>query len=100
VRLEQELSEELHRSSNALGHFFASPDETPSQEAARRERAVALANALERLPEHYREIILLHEFQDLSFPEVGQRMGRSLDSVKNLWTRALTQLRRLLGEFA
>jgi len=100
VRLEQELSEELHRSSNALGHFFASPDETPSQEAARRERAVALANALERLPEHYREIILLHEFQDLSFPEVGRRMGRSLDSVKNLWTRALTQLRRLLGEFA
>jgi RNA polymerase sigma-70 factor (ECF subfamily) len=66
----------------------------------RREQAVVLANALEQLPEHYREIILLHEFQDLSFPEVSRRMGRTVDSVKNLWTRALTQLRHLLGEVA
>jgi RNA polymerase sigma-70 factor (ECF subfamily) len=100
VRLEQELGAELDRSSNALGHFLVSAIETPSQEAARREQAVALANALERLPAHYREIILLHEFEDLSFPEVSRRSGRSVDSVKNLWTRALTQLRRLLGESA
>jgi RNA polymerase sigma-70 factor (ECF subfamily) len=98
VRLEQELQEDLDRSSNALGHFLVSGADSPSQEAARREQAVALANALERLPEHYREVIVLHELQDLSFPEVSRRMGRSVDSVKNLWTRALTQLRRLLGD--
>jgi RNA polymerase sigma-70 factor (ECF subfamily) len=98
VRLEQELQTELDQSSNALGHFLVSAEESPSQEAARREQALVLADALERLPGHYREIILLREFQDLSFPEVGQRMGRTVDSVKHLWTRALTQLRTLLGE--
>jgi RNA polymerase sigma-70 factor (ECF subfamily) len=100
VRLEQELADELDHSSSALGQFVISPAESPSQEASRREQAVALADALARLPEHYREIILLHEFQDLSFPEVSERMGRTVDSVKNLWTRALTQLRQLLGELA
>jgi RNA polymerase sigma-70 factor (ECF subfamily) len=100
VRLEQELAHDLDRSSSALGLFLISGAESPSQEAARREQAVVLADALERLPDHYREIILLHEFQDLSFPEVGERMGRSVDSVKNLWTRALTQLRQLLGDMA
>jgi RNA polymerase sigma-70 factor (ECF subfamily) len=98
VRLERELQEELDRSSNALGRGLASAADSPSKEAARREQSVVLADALERLPEHYREVILLHEFQDLNFPEVGRRMGRSVDSVKNLWTRALVRLRRLLGE--
>jgi hypothetical protein len=29
---------------------------------------------------------------------VARRMGRSVDSVKNLWLRALPRLRRLLGD--
>ena len=96
VRLEQQVALELGQSSSAMGHFFAAAVESPSAEAARREQAVVLANALECLPEHYREVILLHEFEDLPFPEVGRRMGRSVDSVRNLWTRGLTQLRHLL----
>jgi RNA polymerase sigma-70 factor (ECF subfamily) len=39
----------------------------------------------------------LRHLEGLSFPEVAVRMNRSLDSVKNLWTRALGQLRRFLG---
>jgi RNA polymerase sigma-70 factor (ECF subfamily) len=57
-----------------------------------------LADALERLPQDYREVIILRHMEGLSFPEVAQRMHRTLDSVKKLWTRALAQLRRSLGE--
>jgi RNA polymerase sigma-70 factor (ECF subfamily) len=77
---------------------MTSPADSPSAEAARREQAVVLSDALERLPEDYREVILLHEFQDLAFPDVARCMGRSLDSVKNLWIRALARLRRVLAE--
>ncbi len=52
----------------------------------------------ERLPPDYREVILLCHFQGLSFPDVARRMGRSLDSVKHLWARALVRLRRSLGD--
>src|SRR5262245_16517535 len=69
-----------------------------SRQAARRERAVLLADALGRLPEHYREVIILSHLEGLSFPEVARRMGRSVDGVKNLWARALGQLRRSLVE--
>ena len=98
VRLERALQEDLDRSSSVLELGLTSRADSPSAAAARREQAMVLADALERLSDHYREVILLHEFQDLSFPEVAQRMGRSLDSVKNLWIRALTQLRHVLGE--
>jgi RNA polymerase sigma-70 factor, ECF subfamily len=59
---------------------------------------VRLADALDRLPDDYREVLILRHLEELSFPDVARRMGRSLDSVKNLWTRALARLRRTLGE--
>jgi len=97
VRLERQLAADLDQSSRALDRGLAAPHSSPSQQAARREQAVLLADALGRLPEDYREVIILHQLEDLSFPEVARRMGRSLDSVKNLWIRALTRLRRSLG---
>ena len=72
-------------------------DSSPSQRAARREQAVLLANALQQLPEDYREVIILRHMEGLAFPEVARQMGRTFDSVKKLWTRGLVQLRRSLG---
>jgi RNA polymerase sigma-70 factor, ECF subfamily len=39
----------------------------------------------------------LRHLEGLSFPDVACRMGRSVDSVKKLWVRALGQLRDSLG---
>jgi RNA polymerase sigma-70 factor (ECF subfamily) len=97
IRLERELAWELDQSSRFLDNGLMAAGSSPSQQASRREQAVVLADALEQLPEHYREVILLHQIEDLGFPEVARRMGRSVDSVKNLWIRALTRLRGLLG---
>jgi len=97
VRLERDLADELDRSSRALDQNLAAPQSTPSQRAARREQAVLLADALGQMPDDYREVLILHHLEGLTFPEVASRMGRSVDSVKNVWARALAQLRRLLG---
>jgi RNA polymerase sigma-70 factor (ECF subfamily) len=98
VRLERELADELDQSSQALGQGLAASQSSPSQQAVRREQAVLLADALERLPEAYREVIILSHLEGLRFPEIARRMGRTVDSVKNLWARALGRLRRSLGE--
>jgi RNA polymerase sigma-70 factor (ECF subfamily) len=98
VRLERELARSIDHSSWALDHGLLDRQSSPSHQAARREQAVLLADALEQLPPSYREVIILHQLEDLSLPEVARRMGRTLDSVKNLWLRALVQLRRLLGD--
>ena len=94
IRLEQELAMRIQQSSQALDGGLVARGSSPSQQAARREQAVILADALQRLPDHYREVIILSHLEGLPFPEVARRMGRSLDSVKNLWARALGRLRR------
>jgi RNA polymerase sigma-70 factor (ECF subfamily) len=97
VRLERVLGEEMDQSSRAIDGGLIAGHSTPSQLASRREQAVLLADALERLPSDYREVIILRHLEGLTFPEVAARMGRSLDSVEKLWVRALPKLRRALG---
>ena len=57
-----------------------------------------LADALQGLPEDYREVIILRQLEGLSFPDVARRMGRTEDSVKNVWLRALARLRPMLED--
>lgn len=97
VRLERRLALQVNSSSRVLERGLVAPDSTPSRLAARREQAVVLTAALDRLPEHYREVIVLRHLDGLPFAEVARRMGRSQDSVQKLWLRALTSLRRDLG---
>jgi RNA polymerase sigma-70 factor (ECF subfamily) len=98
VRLERTLEDELDQSSRAIDHGLIAVQSTPSQRVSKREQAVLLADALDRLPADYREVIILRHLEGLTFPEVARRMGRSLDSVEKLWVRALPRLRRVLGE--
>jgi RNA polymerase sigma-70 factor (ECF subfamily) len=97
-RLEQRLSDELDHSSRALDGGLLARGSSPSRQAVRREQAVRLANALGQLPERYREVLILRHLEELSFPDVARRMHRSIDSVKNLWARALACLRGALGD--
>src|SRR5262249_55013277 len=59
VRLERDLHAELDRSSQALDAGLADPHSSPSGQATHREQAVLLANALRRLPEDYRDVLVL-----------------------------------------
>jgi RNA polymerase sigma-70 factor (ECF subfamily) len=97
VHLERELAGELEQSSRVLDQGLLAKSGSPSHQAARREQAVLLADALGGLTADYREVIILRHMEGLSFPEVARRMGRTVDSVKKLWPRAMVQLRRALG---
>jgi RNA polymerase sigma-70 factor (ECF subfamily) len=97
VRLEESLRDELDQSSRAVEGGLVARQSSPSALASRRELAVLLADALERLPADYREVIVLRHLEGLTFPEVARRMGKTLDSVEKLWARALSRLKRALG---
>ncbi len=93
MNLERELGAQLDQSSEAIDRGLAASISTPSQRASRREQAVLLADALGRLPEDYREVIILRHLEGIAFADVAARMGRSVDSVQKLWVRALGSLR-------
>ena len=71
---------------------------SPSHRTRRREQAALLAEALRRLPEDYCEVLILRHLEERNFPEVAERLGRSVEAVKKLWARAVPRLRELLGE--
>lgn len=97
-RRQLSLEAELDRSSAALHHMLAAPISSPSARAVRREEAVRLADALERLPADYREVFVLRNLEHLPFEHVAVRMGRSAGAVRKLWGRALVHLTDLLRE--
>jgi RNA polymerase sigma-70 factor (ECF subfamily) len=97
VTLERDLAAGLDESSRGLDLGLAARHSSPSQQAVRREEMVRVADALRRLPEDYRQVLVLRHLEGLSFPEVARRMGRTPTSVDKLWVRALTRLRRVLG---
>jgi RNA polymerase sigma-70 factor (ECF subfamily) len=100
LRLERQLAAALDRSSQALERGLVASGTSPSGGAERREDARRLAEALERLPADYRDVLLLRHFHGLTFPEIARRLDRTLDMVKNVWLRGLGRLRRTLEENA
>jgi RNA polymerase sigma-70 factor (ECF subfamily) len=98
VRLEQGMAAALGRSSDRLAASLVAPVASPREEAARGEAAILLADALARLPADYRDALVFRNLEELSFPEVAERMGKTVDSVKKLWARGLAQLRTIMRE--
>jgi len=97
VNLERDLVAELDQSSMALDRGLMASYSTPSQHASRREQALLLAEALGKLSEDHREVIVLRHLETLSFAEVAVRMNRTENSVYKLWVRALANLRSAMG---
>ena len=65
---------------------------TPSREAMGAEAMLRLEEAMDQLPEDYREAITLHRLVGLSQKEIAETMGRSEGAVRNLIYRGLARL--------
>ena len=68
--------------------------------AARVEARRTLARVLADLPADQREVIELHWFDELEFPEVAQVVGASVSAVKVRAHRGYVRLRQALGDDA
>jgi RNA polymerase sigma-70 factor (ECF subfamily) len=96
IRREEPLEAVLDRSSLAIQERLAAPLPSPSSHAMRREQAVLLADALETLPVDYREVFVLRIIEHVSVEDIAARMGRSVNAVRKLWTRAMLALEKEL----
>ncbi len=51
-----------------------------------------IERALEALPDGHREIILLRQFEELTFPEIAVRLDKSEDACRMMFARAMVAL--------
>lgn len=71
---------------------------SPSRVAERREREEWIRLALEFVDPDDRQVILLREWEKLSFEEIGSRLGCTSEAARKRFTRALPKLVQQLRE--
>ena len=62
------------------------------------EERIFMQNALQKLPENYREIILLRFVEDMQFNEIAKHTNQNIEASKSLFRRAIAALRSHLDE--
>jgi len=92
------LEESMAGSSSRLEAWLAADQSSPSQQAMRNERLLALARALSLLPADQRHAVELHHLQGWSLADVARDLGRTKGAVAALLFRAVKKLRELLAE--
>jgi RNA polymerase sigma-70 factor (ECF subfamily) len=88
------------RPERSLGDEAASEPAVPALGAARVEARRTLERVLGGLPDDQREVIELHWFDGLEFPEVALVVGASVSAVKVRAHRGYVRLRQALGDDA
>jgi RNA polymerase sigma-70 factor (ECF subfamily) len=76
---------------------FASQSESPHQSFARVQTTQAVRNAVVRLPDKYRQVLILRDLEQLSARETAQRLQSSIPAVKTRLFRARLMLSAAIG---
>lgn len=74
-------------------------DEEAAQQLAKRtddDLRIDLARALESLPAHYLEVVLLRDFEELSISEIAERLNEPAGAIKSRLHRARELVREYL----
>ncbi|HET7657735.1 MAG TPA: sigma-70 family RNA polymerase sigma factor [Bacillales bacterium] len=77
---------------------LAVPDSSPEQYLDAQASEKELAERILSLPIKYREVIVLHYYEDLSVSEISEFLGANLSTVKSRLQRARKKLRSALEE--
>lgn len=69
----------------------------PAEQTEYGSEQALVQKALNDLPEHYQEIILLRFADGLTFAEIAKKRSQTLEAVKSLYRRAIQALRDEMG---
>jgi RNA polymerase sigma-70 factor, ECF subfamily len=96
VRGETALEDEAEKNAAA----FAIPaDASPARTVESLERSVAVKRAVSSLPPDLRQVVIMKEFEELTFQEISEALELPLSTVKSRLYTALRQLQLRLQKF-
>jgi len=97
VRAETGLDDEVEASGES---FLKTPaGESPARVSEATQRSEAVRRAVASLPQELREVVILKEFEELTFQEIADALQIPLSTVKSRLYTALKQLRLRLERF-
>ena len=80
------------------GFDVADPSVNVSEEVERRQLSEQVKSALHKLTDKQRTVVLLHVYEELSFREIGERLGLSRYTVRDYYDHAAKKLQKFLSE--
>ncbi len=91
----------LDESSHEEERYFVAPEHTlPSRTTEANERLALVRQAVTSLPSDLRQVIVMKEFEDMTFQEISEVLEVPLSTVKSRLYTALKQLRMKLERVA
>lgn len=99
IRVESLDKSSLNDEDEGATRDIADLSQAPHTLLERKELQQRLVAAIESLPPEYKEVIILREYQDLSYNEIVEATGLTLENVKTRLSRARGMLRRKLEPY-
>jgi len=96
VRGESSLEVEIENGESIS--FSAPAHELPASVVETRERKEAVRRAVHALPQELREVVVMKEFEELTFQQIADALDVPLSTVKSRLYTALKQLRMRLAK--
>ena len=75
------------------------PDEKKSDENTSKEIQSIILDKVEKLDKKFRDVIVLHDFEDYTYEQIAKKVGCPVGTVKSRLFKARTILREELSEF-
>lgn len=87
----------LDEEKNEEERFFVAPEkQTPSHQFESNEKTRTVRQVISSLPEDLRQIVIMKEFQEMTFQEISETLELPLSTVKSRLYTALKQMRMKL----
>ncbi len=96
VRSETALEDEAEKNAAV---FISPVDVSPARTVESREQSIAVRRAVSALPPDLRQVVVMKEFEELTFQEISDVLGVPLSTVKSRLYAALRQLQMRLRKF-
>jgi RNA polymerase sigma-70 factor, ECF subfamily len=93
-----ESNSQIHTSEEFFNGNPEATTTTPEDDLIQSELSLQVKNALEELPTSQRAALILKVYDDLSYHEISQILGRSISAVDSLLIRAKKNLHKKLSQ--
>ena len=76
----------------AWGSVLPAPDAEPALQAEQRDAATCVRRLIDELPERERTVVVLRQYHDMTFQEIGEILGLTARTAQNCLRRAKEKL--------
>jgi RNA polymerase sigma-70 factor, ECF subfamily len=91
-----DIEKQIDENDNSFLENIPDKELIPDEALQKLQDSILLNKVLDKLPIHYKAILMLHYQEDMTFDEIGKVLGKPLNTVKSSHRRAIASLRKMI----